>query len=224
VNTTEITSLVSVLIASMALIVSAKAYLKQYKEDLKISSFKSRRPYKIAYTIKSKDDPKQQLYLVTEWECVIINNGHNTVAITNFRVPEHEKFNVIEFPDKIYKIKIATTETESWGEIIQVYKNVYTLSPDEEIPLPIEIEPGKSARFKIKIGLPIHRKCQEMVQEELNADRIGDNTLEIFSFLQQNKLTIFGPMIIDKFVPITFKTSKGNYFHDLVFFNKDEVF
>lgn len=204
--------LVSTIIAVLAFFLALKSYRRRYAEDVRASVSLSSRPYKVAWTIKSQDDPSKTLYLVTEWECVLINVGDRPVNITGWGTMDPARDSVVPLP-KIYKIKTAQ-DREYTGKIIEVHKNVYFVEPDEEIPWPLDVSPGTSKAFKIKLGLPIDQTCQELVQAELNAQRIGDNTQEIFQFLGGKGLTISGAGIIPLPVPLYFQSATGSRFVD----------
>lgn len=220
----EITSICSIIIAIAALYYTRTNYLRQVREEVKVRIFAYDNPYKIEWTIKSRKDPEQRLYLATQWECVIINNGEKSVTITNWTVSESDRFNVVPYSNQLFQIKIAGASSPAdFHKIIEVHKNVYTIEVDQEIPLPISIASGNSITFKIKIGLYIRSDIQEMVQLELNEKRMGDNTQEIFQFLQNKELWL-DPPNVDQLIPVTFKTAKGHYFSDIAFFNKAERF
>jgi len=205
---------VSTIIGLIALFLSILAYRRRYSEDVRVNVRPSSRPYPIAWTCTSTDDPSQTLYLVTEWECALINVGDRHVNITQWGVLDPHK-RVIPMP-QAYKIKdplngpVALINTKK-----HIHRDVYELAPDEEIPFPMDIAAGTSKTFKVRMGLPIERSCQELVQEELNSERMGDNTQEIVAFLRKKDLTIYGPGVVDKFLPLYFQSASGKRFIEI---------
>lgn len=210
--------LVSTIIAVIALIVSLRTYRRRYAEDVRSSVLPSARPYKIAWTWKSRSDPTQTLYLVTEWECVLINVGERAVNITEWHVMDPMSSGVVRFPH-IYKIKNGRQE-HGPQKLFEPDIDADSGAPDEEMPWPMDLPPGISKTFKLKLGLPIDRACQDLIQAELNSGRMADDVQEIFRFLRGKGLTIYGSRTIDLLVPIYFQSATGKRFIDMAFLNR----
>jgi len=217
---TEYTAVVSVVIGLIVLYYTRKNYSRQTKEDLEIVGFRlSEKPYPIAWSIRSQQDPKQRLYLVTEWECTVINNSSIPTSVVRWEIQDQGKIEILPIEGALYKIKKAgVNDPEKFFLIKESLHQLYFVEPDERIDLPLTIAPAASVSFKIKLAFYIDREIQEIIQEELNSDRIGDDTQEILRFLREKRLPLKKPIVAHA-VPLRFKTSKGKWFVAVSFFS-----
>jgi len=206
------------LIALVGVVVATKTYRRRYTEAASATIAPSIRPYKIALAFKHHDGTKTipELYLKTEWECSLINLGDRALNIVSWGILPQAEHLVIHFPE-LFKIRRATTDSMN-AEIVRVHKMMYTVATDEEIPFPLDIPPGSSASFKIKIALPLDWPAWERVQKEINANKFDDDTQEVFRFAREQNFSLFAPHPPATMVPVYFKTALKSAIITVAFF------
>ncbi len=207
---TDFVAILSLGVSIIALIVSSKTYLNEFRENLKISTFHLER---VSYETKLIFKSDSYALLQSYWEVIIVNIGHKPVVLSNYFI-----------------------QPFSQGEIVDIGKGLYNCENLQKLELPVKIEAGESAKFILIIGLPIEERPLQLLRNHFtNIDNISSHTL--FRFLQQNEVDIFNNKLTpiktiadnttyqiqlenrrDPTFFIYFKTARGKKFHDWTFF------
>jgi len=205
------TAVGSLIVAAVALLYPWLKDRRRNRECLHVTVERLRRPYPIAWGARSRSDPTRQLYIITQWECVLINTGSKGVSVTHVQVPDDGK-NVLPFNDAVYSTETPPGE----GDVDKIRKGLWRLMPDKKIRLPVNIAPDGCERFIIKIGLAIEREVQGKLQEALNAEEIDNDMLEVFAFLREHQLSLLRNGTIEKLHPVYFLTARHSRFCDVI--------
>ena len=213
---------ISVVVSIFALIFSKKAYQLSQREDLTVSIHRVQADYETE--LIKIGLPGYPAVLLTYWECVLTNNNDKSLSILDYAVEQKAEDYPARYPHMIRGLFI---------------------SREKSLKLPLVIEPGKSAKFLLRLGLTIDPKAYEIIDQsflllpqktkflietlmehlaEKGIDFYGNSIEPIWDQHQMIGLRIPFENRKEQFFIITFKTGRGNYFRDAAFWYKARTF
>jgi hypothetical protein len=155
------------------------------------------------------------------YECILVNNGKMSLSIVDYDLQQIAEGYPIKYP----------------------YMNGHLFdSSGKQLQLPLDINSKKSYRLFVKVGVTIFPKAYELISKNFTSQK-KISIQELTSYLARNHIDFYGNTVnpyIDQgnllgfSVPmknrkeqiffINFKTSRGNYFGDTLFWYKEVQF
>ena len=156
------------------------------------------------------------------YECILVNNGKLPLSIVDYDLQQIAE----DYPITHYSYMDGGLFDGS----------------GKQLQLPLDIDSKKSYRFFVKVGIAIHPKAYKVISKNFTSQK-KISSEELLSYLARNRMDFYGNVVDpymdkgnllgfsvpmnnrrDQMFLINFKTSKGNYFKDNIFWYKEVHF
>lgn len=164
-------TIISMLVSFFAFYISKKTYDLNIVENIKITANHLRENYNtsIFCSIDSFN------LLITKWDVCVINNSNKNIAITDYQILN----NSMNYPKKYNLINPSSIDCTDSTKLI----------------LPFTLEPGKSKRILIEIGIPLNNQIYNVIESKFS--NIRDIKMkDLIDTLSLLKTDIFGDNVI----------------------------